>query len=225
MQIDHLVPESLENDPERLAEVVQMLGLPKTFDVNSFENWLPICAPHNLEKGAIVFEPSELIQMRLQKLALKAGRARKAAERLTSNPKIAEAAAVLEAEVSRLGLDPMILAPALEAISEARAREMEEIEAANVLEVRIGDAALSVAAALATSTLVALLSTNLPLTVVAGMATLAVGGTAATGLRWPFRRRPVDKSPIVFSQELTFTYQEAQKIIKQAKKAQNRGES
>ena len=38
MQVDHLIPESLMNDPQRLGEVLASLGRPPDFDLNSYAN-------------------------------------------------------------------------------------------------------------------------------------------------------------------------------------------
>lgn len=39
--IDHVLPESLLDDPAALLEVLTEYGLPGTFKINGFENWLP----------------------------------------------------------------------------------------------------------------------------------------------------------------------------------------
>src|SRR4051812_27661656 len=44
-QVDHVIPESLLDDPERLKHALADLGRLATFEINSFENWLPACGP------------------------------------------------------------------------------------------------------------------------------------------------------------------------------------
>src|SRR5690349_17600689 len=39
--VDHVVAESLTDDPTALQETIELYKLPATFNVNSFENWLP----------------------------------------------------------------------------------------------------------------------------------------------------------------------------------------
>jgi hypothetical protein len=38
MQVDHVIPETLADNPEELAKTIQSLGLPENFDIQSFEN-------------------------------------------------------------------------------------------------------------------------------------------------------------------------------------------
>lgn len=60
-QVDHVIPEALLQEPARLQEVLHALGRPADFNVNSFENWLPACAPCNNGKRALVWEHSLLV--------------------------------------------------------------------------------------------------------------------------------------------------------------------
>ena len=76
MHVDHVLPEHLLDDPERLKEVIDSFGLPEDFDLNSYENWLPSCGPCNLRKRGEVFEPVPLIKLQLQKAAEKAAKAK-----------------------------------------------------------------------------------------------------------------------------------------------------
>ncbi|WP_139379416.1 HNH endonuclease [Zoogloea sp. LCSB751] len=71
MHVDHVIPESLLNTPERLKEVLVEMGLPADFNLNSYANWLPSCAKCNIDKGAEVFEPTPLIQRTLSRAATK----------------------------------------------------------------------------------------------------------------------------------------------------------
>lgn len=43
--IDHFVPESFANAPDKLAEIIDEYGLPSGFNVNCYANWLP-CHRH-----------------------------------------------------------------------------------------------------------------------------------------------------------------------------------
>jgi len=49
--VDHVLPEHLLQDERRLREVLDAYGLPATFEVNGFENWLPAHASCNQRKG------------------------------------------------------------------------------------------------------------------------------------------------------------------------------
>jgi hypothetical protein len=53
--IDHVIAESLADDPAELAKTKLELGLPDDFDINGYGNLLPCKPGPNLQKGAIVF--------------------------------------------------------------------------------------------------------------------------------------------------------------------------
>lgn len=62
MDVDHVIPEHLEQDPAKLAFVLAELGRLPDINVNSFVNWMPACKPCNIDKQGIVFDPSLLFQ-------------------------------------------------------------------------------------------------------------------------------------------------------------------
>ncbi len=74
MEVDHIIPESLLDDPVRLTVILKDLGRPGDFDLNSFANWMPACRSCNGTKRATVFEPSPVVQLVLQNAAGKAAR-------------------------------------------------------------------------------------------------------------------------------------------------------
>jgi hypothetical protein len=100
MEVDHVLPESLLGSKD-LADILSQLARPSDFDINNFENWLPSCRKCNNEKSNIVFEPSLLIQARLQKLAAKKDEAIAASQEVVSDRKIANALNTLQ----RAGID------------------------------------------------------------------------------------------------------------------------
>lgn len=55
--IDHIVPETLSADQQRLAAVKAELGLAAEFDLFGYENLVPVAPGVNLQKGKIVFDP------------------------------------------------------------------------------------------------------------------------------------------------------------------------
>lgn len=75
MQIDHVIPESLEGSPE-LPEVLRKMGLPADFGINSYENWMPAHAACNLRKSNTQFDATPLIQAEIQYARERAPRAR-----------------------------------------------------------------------------------------------------------------------------------------------------
>lgn len=96
MEVDHVIPESLQNNSARLAEVLESLGRPTTFLLNSYANWMPSCRLCNGKKLDLVFEPTPLIQAVLQRAASKASEAASLAAEVVSKRKIANAINVLQ---------------------------------------------------------------------------------------------------------------------------------
>jgi hypothetical protein len=95
-EIDHVIPESLRNNPEQLARVLTDLGRSADFELNSYENWLPICSPCNRKKSDIVWELSPLIQLVLQKAKAKASNAAALAAKTLSRREVDHALSILE---------------------------------------------------------------------------------------------------------------------------------
>lgn len=108
MEVDHVVPESLLGKPGLLAQSLESLGLPPSFDLNSFANWLPVCRPCQLNKLQIVFEPTPLIQLQLQKLRSKAEQAEKAAQKSVKDKSVSKAWALIQMAASNGELRPSI---------------------------------------------------------------------------------------------------------------------
>jgi hypothetical protein len=72
MNVDHILPESLQSSAVELAAAIRSYGLPDNFKVDSFENWLPACGPCNTAKSASTFRPTLLVQQALDRAARKA---------------------------------------------------------------------------------------------------------------------------------------------------------
>ena len=56
--IDHVLPETLADNPAALADAIARLGLPKDFDVHGYGNLLPCRPGANLQKGTLILEPA-----------------------------------------------------------------------------------------------------------------------------------------------------------------------
>jgi hypothetical protein len=56
--IDHVIPEHLEEKTKELIWIIEHYGLPKDFQVNSFENWVPSHNNCNSRKSITVYKPS-----------------------------------------------------------------------------------------------------------------------------------------------------------------------
>jgi 5-methylcytosine-specific restriction endonuclease McrA len=95
MSVDHVLPASLPSNPKLYAECLCEYGLPPTFDVDSFENWLPSCAKCNSEKGAHPFRPTPIIQRYLQRAIDSATEVRGLVETTISNQKMQNALAMV----------------------------------------------------------------------------------------------------------------------------------
>jgi hypothetical protein len=96
MAVDHVLPEHLLATPSLFDAAKSALGLPVSFDLNSFENWMPACGSCNGKKSALQFEPSLLIQVELQHLAEKAGKARRLCDEIVGTRRVSIALSALE---------------------------------------------------------------------------------------------------------------------------------
>jgi hypothetical protein len=96
VEIDHIIPESLEQRPDQLSEALTSLGCPKDFNVNSFANWMPACRSCNGKKLDLEWRPSLLVQLVLQRAATKEERVREAANTLVTTRSLYNALAVLK---------------------------------------------------------------------------------------------------------------------------------
>jgi hypothetical protein len=83
--IDHVLPESLLDDEAARRDILTQYGLPESFNINGYENWLPCHTHCNQQKGAIAltFVPGH--KAILDRLKSKAGEAERAARSVTAN--------------------------------------------------------------------------------------------------------------------------------------------
>lgn len=96
MTVDHVLPEHLLATPSLAASTKLALGLPASFQLNSFENWMPACGSCNAKKSELQFEPSLLFQVHLQRLVAKAEQARRLCDEIVSNRHVSSALNTLE---------------------------------------------------------------------------------------------------------------------------------
>lgn len=120
MEVDHIIPESLLQKPVELQTVLNAFGLPADFDLNSFANWLPACRPCNGTKNDMVFKPTPIIQLHLQRAIARAGDAQALAAETVSERKIANALNVLERARDDGKLDDKVIQTLIEFISRHR---------------------------------------------------------------------------------------------------------
>ncbi len=83
MEIDHVIPESLEGKPE-LADILKNFGLPEDFDLNSYLNLMPAHDGCNRKKGGHHFKATPVIQLALETCAKKEHRVEEALDAFLS---------------------------------------------------------------------------------------------------------------------------------------------
>lgn len=95
-QVDHILPESLGSEPEAFASARISYGLPESFDLNSFDNWLPACPPCNNRKRDAVFKALPIFAVELKKASDKAEQARVVEAEVRSDQQLARAVTIIE---------------------------------------------------------------------------------------------------------------------------------
>jgi hypothetical protein len=58
LHIDHILPESLLNNTDKLEEIKTEYGLGSEFEINSYYNWIPSCSKCNRTKSNKVYSKS-----------------------------------------------------------------------------------------------------------------------------------------------------------------------
>ncbi|MBU1725612.1 MAG: HNH endonuclease [Gammaproteobacteria bacterium] len=91
MQVDHVIPESLLDNPAALSQTIAAFNLTNDFNIQSFKNWLPSCGRCNNRKRSRVFEPTPRIQLELHIAAEKAAHAEELAKKVVSNQAMSRA--------------------------------------------------------------------------------------------------------------------------------------
>ena len=96
MEVDHILPENLLDDSIKMDEIIELYKLPKTFSINSYNNWLPSCSNCNNKKRDIIFEPTLLIQLQLQETQKKYSKSIEYEKKASSSKQISKALQVLK---------------------------------------------------------------------------------------------------------------------------------
>lgn len=139
-QVDHVIPERLVANQAELKTILESYGLSDDFDVNSFENWLPACAPCNRDKSGKAFKALPIIAVQLDKAFAKADKAREIEAETRSTQIISRAITVLETANQQGALENIHfsrLQPLIEYHQEHREPELREspIRVSPLLEV------------------------------------------------------------------------------------------
>ncbi len=108
-QVDHVIPESLEDDPDKLNKVLESFGLGDSFEINSFENWMPACVQCNNRKRAMIFQPAPIVLVELNKATEKAAKAREISKETRTSQQIGRALSIVEGAMAagQLGEDQL----------------------------------------------------------------------------------------------------------------------
>ncbi len=89
--VDHVIPEPLEEKPKELEELRRSYGLPATFVINDYCNWLPSHDHCNKSKSGKPLPAVPLVMNLLRKLLQNAEEVRKIEQRMRANVKKDEA--------------------------------------------------------------------------------------------------------------------------------------
>jgi hypothetical protein len=101
VNIDHLIPERLLDDPEKLQAIKIEYGLSPDFSINDYCNWVPAHPHCNRSKGTTVYPASPALIMHLGRVRRKGEQARRVEGRLLRNRKSDEALGELGIVVNR----------------------------------------------------------------------------------------------------------------------------
>jgi hypothetical protein len=123
MRVDHVLPRSLKNDPERLSVILREYGLPADFELDSFENWLPTCDSCNSLKYKNPFRATPIIQRHIDRARAKAGEAKALARRVLTDQAISKALNTLEMAIDDGQLESATIAPLIELYESQRPPE------------------------------------------------------------------------------------------------------
>jgi hypothetical protein len=114
MEVDHILPERLLESADELAELRKAFALESTFDINSFENWLPSCWRCNRQKAGRTFAAVPIFAIQLDRARTKAPEAKKIAQKVVSDRQLGNALATITLAVEAGDLSAQRLAPVAE---------------------------------------------------------------------------------------------------------------
>lgn len=104
MEVEHIVPVDLEDQPYELQELVRSLGLPHDFEIESFENWRPSHRYCNRKKSGIPYD-APVVGIEITSKKTQSEKARKIASKIKSDNQldkhIAAILSALEAEKAK----------------------------------------------------------------------------------------------------------------------------
>ncbi|MDO1444651.1 hypothetical protein Q0590_00235 [Rhodocytophaga aerolata] len=99
--VDHVLPESLLDDPARLQEELTRYGLPANFNINDYENWASMHSHCNQWKSDTSYSGAPIIRTLLDKCASNKERAQRLELKLNREPQTAEILTRVEAAIEQ----------------------------------------------------------------------------------------------------------------------------
>jgi hypothetical protein len=103
--IDHIIPERLLEDEEQMKKVFTQYGLDQTFEINSFENWIPVHPSCNLTKQGQVIEGAPIFLELLSTVKKNANRTKEICDKWENQNKTAKLTTVIEREAAKGSID------------------------------------------------------------------------------------------------------------------------
>lgn len=128
--VDHVIPESLLSEPERLMKVIADYDLPIWFQINSYENWLPAHGYCNQTKSSGVFSMTPSYRPIFERLIRRANEVKRTAEAIGRDQKKAKVLTSLltALEAHKVSVtDVMNLVSAYEGISDPSIQSTPQI--------------------------------------------------------------------------------------------------
>jgi hypothetical protein len=85
LSVDHVIPEHFQEKPEELRQLLKRFGLPRSFRINDYCNWVPSHDRCNKEKGGKPLGESPMTQRLLERLCEEAESVRAIEQKLISD--------------------------------------------------------------------------------------------------------------------------------------------
>lgn len=130
--IDHVIPEVLLKNPNKLAHILKSYGLDDKFNLNNFENWAPLHPNCNVKKNAAVYEGLGIIKTLLDKCEKNKEKAEKIKTKLDREPKKTEILVRIENALEKgiinsKELQTLLLEHNIEDVTEESHSEMDKL--------------------------------------------------------------------------------------------------
>jgi hypothetical protein len=103
--IDHIIPEKLLDDEEQRKIVLKQYGLDESFEINSFENWIPVHPSCNLTKQGQVIEGAPIFLELLSNVKKNVPKTLEIFNKWENQNKTAKLTTVIEREAAKGSID------------------------------------------------------------------------------------------------------------------------